>query len=78
MVLALGDDADVTADPPLDEALDVDRTRGVTVETVGEGVLELVEMKMLGTSAVGPVEKRTVVFLFRHAGIGGRERTPRR
>jgi hypothetical protein len=69
MVLGIGNDAHLLADPSLDEAFDVNRAGGISVEAVGEGVPEGVEMEVLGTPPVGPVEKRTVVLLVSHAGL---------
>jgi hypothetical protein len=70
MLVPLGLHAHLMSHPPLDQAFDVDGAGGESIEAVGEGVLQIVQVKMLGTAPVGPVEKRTVVFVFRHAGAG--------
>jgi len=52
---------------PLGQQLVVERARLVSIETKAEGVLEMIEVEVLGAPRIGPIQKWTVNRSIGHA-----------
>jgi len=57
----------LTAHPPFDHAIGVDRARFKLIETMTQRMFQMIDMEIAGTSFIGAIEERTIVCLFFHA-----------
>jgi hypothetical protein len=65
----IGFEAFAFAEAPFDEPLDVDGAALELPEAEVEGMVQVVQVKVLGAPLVRTVEERTIVLVIRHARL---------
>jgi hypothetical protein len=56
----------LTAQPTLDQQLEIHRTRLVPIETILEGVVQRIQTEMPAASGISSIQKRTMMRLLAH------------